>query len=481
MSEFQLFIDGQYQAAASGKTARSVNPANGEVYASVQLADADDAKRAIASAQEAFAGWSEMAPSQKELIFFRASEIILSRKQELVDLLVDEAGSTLLKAGYEVHTASEFARGIAGDCRRVYGETYRANAPGVNLSYSIRRPLGVVLAITPFNFPLLLGIRKIGWALAAGNCVLLKPSEVTPVVGLKIGEIFSEAGLPSGVLNVIPAEGADLGDAVIADPRVKMVTFTGSSRVGKKIGQTAAGYNKKFALEMGGKNPVIVLNDADVDYAVDAAAFSNYMHQGQVCMTGSRVIVEAGVYAEFCEKFASKVAGLKVGNPREPGVIIGPLIRDSQPAFIQEKVDQAVAQGAGLLTGGSYLENFYQPTVLADVTQSMDIFRCECFGPVASVVEARDHRHAIDLANDSDYGLSSAVFTNDLEKAMEITERIESGMVHVNGPSIRDDVVVPFGGVKDSGMGREGGHHAMDEFTELKWVTVQMGRQKFPF
>lgn len=480
MKEYKLFINGDYQAALSGKTAESLNPATGDVYATVHQASVADANLALNAAEEAFKTWKDMLPSQREAILLKAADVMESRADELRDVLIDESGSTLLKAGYEVHHAPVFLRAMAGECRRVTGETYNSDYPGVK-SYSIRRPLGIVLAIAPFNFPLLLGLRKIGWALAAGNCVILKPSEVTPVVGLKIAEIFKDAGLPNGVLNVIPADGADLGDVLISDPRVKKITFTGSTKVGKIIAAKAASYLKKFTLELGGKNPMIVLNDADLDYAVDAAAFSNFMHQGQVCMTGSRVIVESGIYDVFCQKLAEKVKNLKVGSPREPGVVVGPLIRPTQPAFIQSQVEDAIAQGATLLTGGSFEGSYYQPTVLADITPTMSIFRTECFGPVLSVIKADDHLHALALANDSEYGLSSAVITNDLQKAMLLSEGIESGMVHINGPTIRDEAVVPFGGVKNSGFGREGGKFAMDEFTELKWVTIQTGQQKFPF
>jgi aldehyde dehydrogenase (NAD+) len=480
MNEYQLYINGSYQAATSGRTEDSLNPATGEVFASVHQANADDARIALDSAWDAFASWKEMGPSAREGIFLRAAQIMEARAEELRDILIDEAGSTMLKAGYETHHAPAHVRSIAGECRRVVGDTYLSDYPGVK-SYCVRRPLGLVLAISPFNFPLLLGARKIGWALAAGNCVILKPSEVTPVVGLKLGEIFTEAGLPDGVLNVIPGQGGDLGDTLIADKRVKKVAFTGSSRVGKIIAATCAANMTPFTLEMGGKNPLVILDDADLEYAVDTAAFSNFMHQGQVCMSGSRIIVEAGIYDEFCERFAAKVGQIKFGNPREPGVIVGPLIRPTQPALVQDQVDQAITDGAKLLAGGSYDKNLYAPTALADVTPEMSIFRTECFGPVASVVKADDHLHALDMANDSDYGLSAAVITNDLQKAIAFSEGMEAGMVHINGPTIRDEPVVPFGGVKDSGMGREGGKFAMDEFTELKWVTIQTGKQQYPF
>jgi vanillin dehydrogenase len=480
MNEYQLYIGGRYQAAQAGKFSESTNPTTGEVYATVHEADATDAGKALDNSWEAFQEWKRVGPSARESIFLKAANIVEEKSEELQDILIDEAGSTRFKAIYEVAQTAATMRGIAGECRRVMGQTYLSDYPGVS-SYCIRRPLGVVLAISPFNFPLLLSNRKIGWALAAGNSVILKPSEVTPVVGLKLAEIYSEAGLPDGVLNVLPGGGAEFGNSLISDPRVKKVSFTGSSRVGKQIAGVCAQYNTRYILEMGGKNPLIVLNDADLDYAVNIAAFSNFMHQGQVCMTGSRVIVEAGIYDEFVSKFTAKVKGIKCGNPREPGVVVGPLIRPSQAEFIQGHVDAAVSEGGRLVTGGTYQGCFYQPTVIADVTSNMSIFRAECFGPVASVIKADDHEHALALANDSEYGLSAAVITNDLQKTMLMIEGLESGMVHINGPTIRDEPVVPFGGTKDSGSGREGGQFAMDEFTELKWITIQQGKQPLPF
>ena len=481
MQDYQLFIDGKYQSSASGEYSDNMNPATDKPYCRIQNAGKEDVEKALASSQKAFETWKDIPPSQRERLFIKVADLLEERAKELAEVLVEEAGSTLLKAGYETHHTPGFLRSMAGECRRVKGETYISDYPGVK-SYCIRRPLGVVLAIAPFNFPLLLGVRKIGFALAAGNTVILKPSEMTPVIGLKIGELFADAGFPPGVLNVIPGLGQDIGDDLVKDPRVRFVTFTGSSKVGKQVGATAAACNKKFALEMGGKNPILVLNDADIDYAVDTAAFSNFMHQGQICMTGSRVIVEAGIYDEFCEKFAKKVAGIKYGNdPREPGLIVGPLIRPTQAPFIKEQVDKAVSQGARLLCGGNYEGNVFEPTAVADITQEMSIFKTECFGPVASVIKANDWEHAIELANDADYGLSSAVITNDLQKAIAVSERIEAGMCHINGPSVRDEPVIPFGGVKDSGMGREGGHWSIDEMTELKWITIQTGQNKYPF
>lgn len=480
MTEYQLYINGKYEPSSSGKVVPSMNPATGDVFAEVHQANPSDAAQAVDSSWEAFKEWRKTRPGDREAVFIKAAELFAQRKDELVDVLVDETGSTLIKANTEVGHTIQHTLGMAGECRRIGGETYWSDLPGVE-SYCIRRPLGIVHAISPFNFPLLLSSKKIGWAMAAGNAVILKPSEVTPVIGLKLAEIYSEAGLPDGVLNVLPGTGDDLGDSIIADPRVKKVVFTGSSRVGKQIGITCAQHQTPFSLELGGKNPLIVLADADLDYAVNTAAFSNFMHQGQVCMSGSRVIVEDPIYDEFVDKFSAKVTTIKAGNPREPGVIIGPLIRAEQPALIQACVDEAINQGARLMTGGISSGSVYQPTVIADVTQDMQLFRTECFGPVASVIRASDYRHAIEIANDTDYGLSAAVITNDLQKSIEMIDELEAGMVHINGPTIRDEPCIPFGGIKDSGQGREGGKFSIEDFTELKWVTLQRGQQQFPF
>lgn len=480
MNHYQLYINGKYRAATSGKVVENLNPFDNSVVATVEQANVEDALAAIEAADAAFKTWKDAAPSLREQILIKAADVMAARADELKDMLIDEAGSSVLKATYEVTHAAGFLRGMAGECRRVKGDTFVSDYPGVK-SYCIRRPLGVVFAVSPFNFPLLLSVRKIGWALAAGNSVVLKPSEETPVIALKLAEILTEAGLPAGVLNVLPAHAADLKDTMISDPRVKKLTFTGSTKVGRSIAEKCARFGKPVTLEMGGKNPMVVLNDADIDYAVNVAAFSNFMHQGQVCMTASRVIVEAGVYDEFVNRLTAKVKTIKFGNPRDKDVIVGPLIRRTQIDFIQALVNDAVENGAQLKVGGEADKSVYQPTVLANVSRDMSIFATECFGPVASIVKADDYKHALELANSSQYGLTSSVLTHDLEKAMYFSEYLEAGMVHINGPSIRDEAVIPFGGVKDSGSGREGGEFAMNEFTELKWITIQTGQQKFPF
>jgi vanillin dehydrogenase len=352
--------------------------------------------------------------------------------------------------------------------------------PG-QLSISVRKPLGVIAGIAPFNSPFLLSMKKIVYALATGNTFILKPSEETPGSGALIADIFQEAGLPAGVLNVVPGVPAEVGDLLVADPRVKMITFTGSTRTGRHLAVEAAKHLKKFTLEMGGKSPLIVLKDADVDYAVDAAAFGIFLHQGQVCMANSKVIVEAPLFDAFAEKFKAKTATIKVGDPRDPDTVIGPLIRPRQCEFIDGQLKDAKEKGATIVAGGTHKDQFYQPTVLTGVTPEMRIYHEESFGPVVSLIRATDSEEALRIANDTEYGLAAAVITNDMQKALNLSMRLESGMVHVNDTTISDEPHVPFGGVKNSGFGREGGRYSLEELTEVKWVTIQMGKRTFPF
>jgi aldehyde dehydrogenase (NAD+) len=374
----------------------------------------------------------------------------------------------------------DLLRSAAGDARHIFGETLPHSASG-QIGMTIRQPLGVIAGIAPFNAPFLLAMKKVVLALAAGNCFVLKPSEETPVTGLKIAEVFHEAKLPPGVLNVVPGPAKDVGDVLLSDPRVRMITFTGSTKVGKLIAVEAAKNLKKFTLEMGGKNPLIVLRDADVNYAVRAGCFGIYFHQGQVCMANSRIIVEAPVFDEFCEKFAARAKTYKVGDPHDPQTVIGPLIRRTQCAFIDEHVADAAAKGAKVLTGGTHQDNFYQPTVIAGVTPQMRIYSEESFGPITSIIKVDSAEEALTIANDTSYGLSAGVITNDLQKAMDLALRLESGMVHINDTTVSDEPHIPFGGIKNSGFGREGGNYSMEEMTELKWITIQLGQRQFPF
>ncbi|WP_331774689.1 aldehyde dehydrogenase family protein [Sulfurospirillum sp. 1612] len=472
MKEYKLFINGKDKASSNGTIIDDINPSNGELFARVHMASTQDIEDAIESAYVAQKSWAATAPREKERVLLKAADIFEARADEIKTILMQESGSVIAKCMFEIGMVADILRTAAGEARRVSGETFTSNDPGV-LSYSIRRPLGVVAGISPFNAPMILSTKKFAFALAAGNAFVLKPSSHTPVCGLVFGEVFRDAGLPDGVLNIIPCSSQDLGETFQTDPRIAMITLTGSTRVGKLVAASAAMHMKKCTVELGGKSPTIVLGDADVDYAVDTAAFSIFMHQGQICMAGSRIIVEANIYDEFCEKFAAKVKTLKVGNPEDPTTIIGPLIEEAQCEYINGLVDDAVEKGAHLLVGREHEGCFYKPTVVSEIKDTMTIFHEEAFGPAAAIIKARDLEHVLEIANNSSYGLSSAVITDNLSAALKLTESLKTGMVHVNGPTIQDEAHIPFGGVKESGMGREGGHFSIEEMTELKWITLE--------
>ena len=474
------YIDGKAIDVPSTALSDVVNPANQRPFAKIFMGQEQHMRAAIDAAEAAKNAWAATLAGQREQLLQRAASELLAATDEMVELLIGEGGSTFGKAHFEVGFAANMLRSIAGEARHVHGDVFPSDVPGL-ISMAIRRPLGVVAGISPFNFPVILSLKKVAFALAAGNTFVLKPSEETSLVGLKLAEIFERAGLPPGVLNVVPGDGPTLARVLFDDPRVKLISFTGSSAVGRSIATECAKRGKRFVLEMGGKSPLIVLADADVDYAVDTACFGLFIHQGQICMAGSRIIVEAPIYEKFLERFTEKAQKMQVGDPRDPHTVIGPLIRATQCPMIDRKVKEAVAKGARLLTGGKYEGNFYYPTVLADVTPEMAAFRDELFGPVAAVSRAKDTDEALALANNSCYGLSSAVLTNNMQEAMRFAMELEAGMVHLNGPTVHDEGIVPFGGVKDSGSGREGGRWSLEEMTEVKWVTIQMGKRQYPF
>jgi acyl-CoA reductase-like NAD-dependent aldehyde dehydrogenase len=478
--EYSLYINGEWAVAADGAVADDFNPATGALYARVAQAGRADALRAVESAYAARAAWARVVVSDRAEILLRAADILARKVDEIREVLIEESGSTFGKSMFEVFYCIDLLRSAAGDARHIFGETLPHSMPG-QIGMTLRQPLGVIAGIAPFNAPFLLAMKKVVLALAAGNCFVLKPSDETPVSGLKIAEIFHAAKLPPGVLNVVIGPANTVGEVLLTDPRVRMITFTGSTKVGKLIAVEAAKSLKKCTLELGGKNPLLVLRDADVDYAVRAGCFGIFFHQGQVCMANSRIIVEAPLYEEFCEKFAARAKTYKVGDPHDPNTVVGPLIRRSQCGFIDGQIQEAVAKGAKLLTGGTHSDSYYQPTVIAGVTAEMRIYSEESFGPITSIIKAKDAEEALHIANDTSYGLAAGVITNDLQKALDLAQRLEVGMVHINDTTVVDECHVPFGGIKNSGFGREGGHYSMEEMTELKWVTIQLGQRQFPF
>jgi aldehyde dehydrogenase (NAD+) len=474
-----MFIGGEWVDSLSRETFPDLNPATAEVFAEVPKGSEADVDRALKAAYEAREQWANTPPGERAKALYKASDTLEKRIEEFADVLIAEGGAMFGKAMFETTYTVDLLRTAGEDCRRILGETMPSDHN--KLSMTLYRPLGTVVAITPWNFPLLLSVNKVSYALAAGNTVILKPSSETPVIGLKIAELFKEVGLPPGVLNVITGPGGVLGDALVQDDRTSLITFTGETETGRHLAQKAAARLKKFTLELGGKDPLVILGDADMDYAVDAANFGAFMHQGQICMSVERIVVEASIVDEFSRKLAAKAETLTVGDPRKPETVIGPLINDQQVEKVHRHVQNAVSKGARLLAGGKFEGRFYQPTVLAGVTQDMLVFREETFGPVASIIVVKDEKEALAVANDSSYGLSAGIITNDLQKALFLAENIESGMVHINDASVYDDPYCPFGGVKDSGHGREGGRHSMEEMSELRWVTIQRGKRHFPF
>jgi len=480
LQTYAPYIGGRTWESADQPVTPVINPYTREPIALVRQATAADIDAAITAAQEAQKAWGKTLASEREAILCRAADIVEKRRMEIAKVLIEEGGNVFGKAMFECDYMISTFRIAAGQARDVRGETMPADAPG-RISMTVRQPLGVVAGIGPFNAPFLLTGKKLAPALAAGNAFVLKPSPYTPLAALKFAEILEEAGLPPGVFNVIPTTNEALGDKLFADPRVKLVTFTGSARTGRILAELAGRYMKRIVLELGGKSPIVILADADLDYAVRAAAFGIFFNQGQVCMANSRIIVEAPIYERFCAAFAAKVRTVPYGDPANPGTAVGPLINPAQCDFIRGHIDDALAKGARLLTGGERHGAIFEPSVLAGVRPGMEVYNEESFGPLASVLEARDYEHAVELANDTSYGLSSGIVTNDLQKAFDFALRVEAGAVHINDNSFDDDPNAPFGGQKDSGYGRENGRYSVADMTELKWITVQLGQRQLPF
>lgn len=479
MKNYQMFIGGKWVDAISGATFDDLNPYTGEVYARVAKGDAKDADRVMAAAYAARRQWADTPPLVRSQTLYKAAQLLEANRQEFADVLIAEGGGTFGKVMFEISQTVDLLETAAADSKRILGKTYH-NDP-TKLSMTLRRPRGTVVAISPWNFPLILSMYKVAYSIATGNTVVLKPASETPVIGTKIGELFEKAGLPPGVLNVITGPGSVLGDALIDDDRCSFVAITGETVTGRHVAMRAAAKLKEYTLELGGKNPLIILADADMEYAVKSAAFSAFLHQGEICMSVDRVIVEKSIVEEFSRNLAELAAHLPVGDPSLPTTFIGPIISDNQVQSIDAHVKDAVAKGAKLLTGGTYEGRLYKPTVLTNITPDMRIYYEETFGPVASIIPVNDEKEALAVANDTTYGLSAGIVTKDLEKAIFLAEGLEAGMVHVNDGSIDADACCPFGGCKASGQGREGGDYSVNELTEVKWVTIQKTKRMLPF
>ena len=481
--ESRQFIGGEWVDAAAGAAFDDLDPFTGDVVARIPAGTREDAARAVKAGHEAFAAWSQTPPAARQGIFLKAADALEARQDEVVSLLARETGCTFGFAMFQTHFVPGLLRQTAALAYAPLGEIIPSDTGA--FSMGLRRPVGVVGAIAPWNAALILSARSIAAPLALGNTVVLKPSELSPVVGgLLWGEIFTEAGLPPGVLNIVthaPGEAGPIGDELVESPHVRRLNFTGSTETGRKLAEAAGRNLKRIVLELGGYNPLIVLADADLEYAVDATAFGAFLHQGQICMSARKIIVERPIADAFVERLTAKTKALKAGDPKEHDTIIGPLITEGAMQLVSDRVADAVAKGARVLAGGEAEGPCFQATLLADVPADAEFAQQETFGPVAAIEIVDSADEAVASANATRYGLASGILTSDADRGLALARQIEAGIVHVNDQPVGDEPQMPFGGVKDSGFGRFGGSAVVDEFTEVRWVTVQSGPHPFPF
>ncbi|MFF3989860.1 aldehyde dehydrogenase family protein [Streptomyces sp. NPDC001601] len=480
-----LLIGGKDVPAASGRTEEDLNPFTGEVYATVAAAGPGDVRRAVDAADAAFAEWAALAPFARRAIFLRAADLLDARGEEVAALMAEEAGGTRPWAYFNVALGANILREAAAAVTAPRGEVLSAQEQGA-LGLAVREPLGVVAAFAPWNAPVILGVRAVAAPLAAGNTVVVKPSEDAPIAcGLLVADVLREAGLPDGVLNVVTnarEDAPEIAEVLVADPRVRAVNFTGSTGVGRIVGALAARHLKPAVLELGGKNAVIVLADADVEYAVDAAAFGVFMNSGQICMSGDRVLVHESLAEEFSRRFTAKVAALRAGDPGDPGTVVGPLVSARSAQRVAGLVADAVAKGARVLAGGGEPEGAVHPaTVLTDVPEAADLYHAEVFGPVCVLESFPDDDTAVALANATEQGLTCGVITENATHGLAVARRVRTGIVHINDQSVADEPQAPFGGVRASGYGRFGGRWGIEAFSSTRWVTIATQHAHYPF
>jgi len=484
MSDLSMLINGLKVTAEKGATFERRNPLDGTVATRAPAASPQDAVMAVEAAAEAFRTWSETGPGERRALLLKAADALEAKSPAFIEAVPAETGATAMWAGFNVFLAAGMIREAAALTTQVIGEVIPSDVPG-SLAMGIRQPAGVVLGIAPWNAPIILGVRAIATPLACGNTVVLKGSENCPRTHQLIAEAFQEAGFPPGVLNYITNAPADAGavvEAMVAHPAVRRVNFTGSTRVGRLIAMTCAKYLKPAVLELGGKAPMVVLDDADLDDAVNGAAFGCFANSGQICMSTERLIVDQKIADEFVRKFAEKAKNLPLGDPRKPDpVVLGSVIGMGTVEHCNALIDDALAKGAKLVCGGKADSTLMPATLLDHVTPDMRIYYEETFGPVKAIVRVNGVQEAVACANDNEYGLSAAVFGRDIARAYNVARKIDSGICHVNGPTVHDEAQMPFGGVKGSGLGRFGGKAGIHEFTELRWVTVQTQPRQYPF
>jgi acyl-CoA reductase-like NAD-dependent aldehyde dehydrogenase/ABC-type branched-subunit amino acid transport system ATPase component len=484
MSDLSMLINGLAVSAEKGATFDRRNPLDGSVATRAPAASTADAIAACDAAAEAFKTWKDTGPNERRMLLLKAADALEAKTPKFIEAVPAETGATGMWAGFNVMLAAGMIREAAALTTQIGGEVIPSDVPG-SLAMGVRQAAGVVLGIAPWNAPVILGVRAIATPLACGNTVILKGSENCPRTHQLIIEAFQDAGFPPGVVNYLTNAPADAGavvEAMVAHPAVRRVNFTGSTRVGKLIAMTCAKHLKPVVLELGGKAPLVVLDDAEIEAAVNGAAFGAFANSGQICMSTERIICDRKIADDFVAQFVKKAKALPLGDPRkaEP-VVLGSVIGMGTVEHCNALIDDAIAKGAKLVCGGKADNTLMPATVLDHVTPKMRIYHEETFGPVKCVVRVDGVDEAVGCANDNEYGLSAAVFGRDTARAIAVARRIESGICHVNGPTVHDEAQMPFGGVKGSGMGRFGGRAGIAEFTELRWITVQTGERHYPF
>ncbi|WP_404290012.1 aldehyde dehydrogenase family protein [Glutamicibacter arilaitensis] len=471
----QQFIAGQLREGSSQKTLTDTNPFDDSVVATIRQASPQDVDDAYRAAEVAQVAWSATAPAKRAAIIRRAAEILEERRDEIVQWLVAESGSTVLKANIEVSLAAGITQESASFPTRVHGTIHPSNTENREMRV-YRKSIGVVGVISPWNFPLHLSQRSVAPALALGNAVVIKPASDTPITGgLLLARIFEEAGLPAGVLSVVVGAGSEIGDDFVAHEVPRLISFTGSTPVGKQVGQNAVTgeHLKKVALELGGNAPLVVLDDANIDEAVSAALIGSFLHSGQICMAVNRIIVQDSVHDEFVEKFTAAAKTVGFGDPSTEGTLVGPVVNDNQLETLKAKLQLAREQGARAVVEGEIKGRVVPPHVFVDVTADMEIAREEIFGPIVGILRATDDEHALELANDHVFGLSAAVFTQNLDRGVEFARRVKSGMTFINEMTVQDEAHVAFGGERNSGLGRFNGEWVIEEFTTAQTIGVK--------
>lgn len=480
--KISMLIGGADVAARDNRTYERRDPVTGEIATVAPAASVEDAKMAAEVAGNAFPEWSVTAPGLRRTLLLKAADELDAMTPDIVRTTTAETGATATWIGFNCMLGAGMLREAASMTTQITGEVIPANKPGT-LAMAQRKPLGACLGIAPWNAPVILGVRAIAMAIACGNTAVLKASELCPATHMAIGEAFRRAGFPDGVLNVItnaPEEAADVVSALISAPEIRHINFTGSTSIGRIIAQKAAAQLKPVLLELGGKAPMVVLDDADLEGAVNGAAFGAFMNQGQICMSTERIIVHEGIAEKFVEALAAKAAALPAGNPREE-VVLGSLVTREAAEKMDTLMADANAKGGRIVAGGKRTGAIVEATLIDNVTPDMRIYAEESFGPVKSIIRVKDDEEAIRVANDTEYGLSAAVYSSDIQRARHVADRIESGICHINGPTVGDEAQMPFGGVKDSGYGRFGGKAGVDAFTSIRWVTIEDPHQHYPF